>query len=401
MGGKHPRCHTVSWILGVILMTLSFMSAGADAQDSSKATGYFPPGTAESGFARDIMLIYSGYYSSGAGVWSTSDAIPYIAYGKRIESEDEYSFPKIEFVDWFFDAFLFLGLQAESGRAFDSPARAKPAVMEDWQWYLNRLFTEDEQLDAFEQGVAMMKERIQDPSYKAKVIVMIPNPITSVRAFGDVDGDGVSENFSMFGQSADQAVAARVKAVKWYIDQFRKRWDDRKYQHLEFIGYYWVEEVIHQDAPQEVKTVRQVADYVHQLGAKFFWIPWFSATGYQYWQTLGFDVVIMQPNYMFNNKVPKSRFNSTVNLAKKYNMGIEIEANSSILSDPAGRERYRDYLRAGVEYGYMTDAIHAYYQDATALLSAYISQDPEARQMYDETYEFVKGRYKDRLYPSK
>ena len=39
---------------------------------------------------------------------------------------------------------------------------------------LDRLFTPNQQLDAFEQAVARAKQTIDDPGYRAKVVVMIP-----------------------------------------------------------------------------------------------------------------------------------------------------------------------------------------------------------------------------------
>jgi hypothetical protein len=98
---------------------------------------------------------------------------------------------------------------------------------------------------------------------------------------------------------------------------------------------------------------------------------------------------------MFNTKIPRDRLKEAADISQAYGMGVEIEADSSILSLESGRERYLDYLRAGMEYGYMKGAIKAYYQDARALWEAFSSWNPEVHRMYDATYEFVKGTFSE------
>ena len=385
-------------LIFLLLFAVTFLTAAVTAQAAEAApaaAGYFPPGTEASRGASNIILIYTGYYASGAGNWDLITALPYVAYGKMTPGEPG-RLPKIEWVDWFFDTYLFLGLQAPSGRAFDSPARAAPAKMEDWQWYIDHLFEEGAQLDAFDAAVALAKQRGLGPEgYRGKVIIMIPNPITSQRDFGDVDGDGKSESFATIGQTSKQASEARIKAVRWYVNQVLERWQARNYQNLELIGFYWLEEQVHTSALSETPTLRTVADDLHQRGYLLFWIPWFSAPGTRNWKDYGFDVVIHQPNYMFNTKIPRDRLKEAAGISQAYGMGVEIEADSSILTSESGRERYLDYLRAGVEYGYMQGAIKAYYQDARALQEAFVNWNPEVHRMYDVTYEFVKGKFSE------
>ncbi|MBQ1206378.1 MAG: DUF4855 domain-containing protein, partial [Clostridia bacterium] len=55
------------------------------------------------------------------------------------------------------------------------------------------------------------------------------------------------------------------------------------------------------------------------------------------------------------------------------------------------RERYIEYLMGGVQYGYMKNCIHMYYQEVTAYTAAATSGDPKVRQLYDYTYQFIKG----------
>jgi hypothetical protein len=360
-------------------------AASAPAAPQGPA-GFFPPNTPASANLSNIMLIYSGHYDPPVwGTWMLRDALPYVAYLDRNG--------KVQ--DWFFDAFLFLGLQSNRKRAFDSPARATAADKVDWQWYLDRLFADGQQIAAFNEATAYAGRELGQPDHKSKIIIAIPNPHTVLDDFGDVDGDGVSENFTSRDRTVDDAIRDRVKAVKWYVDQTLTRFKEKNFQNTEIVGYYWLEEKINFNAKSEVPTIQAVAKYLHEKGLKFYWIPYFKASGFREWKNLGFDVAIMQPNYFFNANIPVSRFKETVDLAQQYNMGIEIEGEGRMLEMTGSqwRDRYYEYLNQGVQQGYMKDAIKAYYQGAKALLDASRISEPEIRRLYDATYEFVKGTY--------
>ncbi len=351
------------------------------------APGFFPPNTPASANLSNVMLIYSGHYDPVSwGTWPVRDALPYVAYLDK----------NGKVVDWFFDGFLFLGLQSNRKKAFDSVARSAAADKVDWQWYIDRLFADGQQIAAFDQATAYAAKELNQPGHKSKIIIAIPNPHTVLEDFGDVDGDGVSENFSANGRTPEDAVRDRVDAVQWYVDQTLARLKEKNFQNLELVGYYWLQEKINFNAKSEVPTVQAVAGYLHGKGLKFYWIPYFKASGYREWKDLGFDVAIMQPNYFFRDNVPLDRFKETVDLALQYNMGIEIEGEGRMLDKEGGkwRDRYYEYLDQGIDLGYLNGAIKAYYQGAKALLDASRMGDPEIRRLYDATYEFVKGTYK-------
>lgn len=355
--------------------------------------GYHSPGTDAAGGARDIMLIYTH-----GGSWKRIDALPYVAYG-TIDRTGRL--PRIEWRDWFFDTYLFLALLTDDWeRAYDSAARAKPANWQDWEQFVSNLFQVGQQLAAFDEAVAYVKAQLADagraagrpldPAYRAKVIVMIPYPTPEQRDFGDPTGSGRSLDFASSGRNADAAVRDRMAAIRAYVNAFMRRWEERHFENLELIGFYWLSELVH-DIPGERETIRATADLVHDLGYRFFWIPYFKAAGYEAWQSLGFDAAILQPNYMFNERISPNRLTETARLAQENGMGVEIEGNGTVLSSEKGRERYLDYLWAGVKYGYMTNALKGYYQDRDLLGKAFISKDPAVREVYDLTYSFVKG----------
>ncbi|MDD4264202.1 MAG: DUF4855 domain-containing protein [Firmicutes bacterium] len=342
--------------------------------------GYFPPLTEDSKGIRDLMLIYTNY-----GVnWNLKDALSYVAYIDKNENQNRIK-------DWFFDSYLFLALMSNNKRAFDSPARATPAIKEDWQWWLDDLFRPGAQLSVFNEAYRVANEALPEKR-KGKIYIMIPNPIAKITEFGEVNG----ENLDFSSQNPTEATRQRFKAVEWFVEAFMELYEKANFDHLDLAGFYWLEETIHEN-PGEDDLVRKVADYVHDMNLKFCWIPWFRAEGHHRWQEVGFDFCIHQPNYMFNDKVPLSRFEDVTSDAKKYYQGIEIEAFHKVMESKESRERFYDYLRAGVTYGYMKDAIHGYYQDSHIFAQSAYSDDPEIREIYDNVYKFVQGTWTESL----
>ncbi len=342
--------------------------------------GYFPPLTEESAGIRDLMLIYTNY-----GVnWNVKDALSYVAYLDNNANQNKIK-------DWFFDSYLFLALKSNNDRAFDSPARATPAIKEDWQWWLDDLFRPNAQISVFNEAYKIANQHLPEKR-KGKIYIMIPNPMVQITEFGEVDG----ENLDFSSKDATEATRQRFKAVEWFVETFLEMFEKANLDQLELAGFYWLEEMIHAN-PGEDDLVRQVSKYLHDKGFKFCWIPWFRAKGHDRWEEVGFDFCIHQPNYMFRADVPISRFADVTSDAKKYYQGIEIEAFGKVFESKEWRERFYDYLRAGVTYGYMKDVIHGYYQDTHVFAISAYSDDPEIREIYDNVYKFVQGTYTETL----
>lgn len=343
---------------------------------------YFPPGHPDAAGVRHLMLIYT--HSD----WTVGSALPYVAYAPRGSSP----FAPAQWSDWFFDSFLFLALVTpDREHAFDSASRGTPARWEHWMWFVDYLFEPGKQLDAFEEAVARAKQHIDDPDYKAKVVIMIPYPIPSTTDFGDPLGTGQSLSFARFPQGDQAQLKARLTAIEAYLAEIDRRWAEKEYEHLELVGLYWLAEGI--ETSGDFPLLEEVVKLTEERGLKLFWIPYFTAPGWNRWQEAGFHVAIYQPNYMFNWSIPLSRFEEAATRAKRYGMGVEIEADGKVFESAEGRARYLAYLDAGVKYGYMTEAIHGYYQGVDILLRAFISTDPEIRYLYDATYQYVKGTY--------
>lgn len=321
------------------------------------------------GGANDILL---AYHNSDSAKLTKEVFLSYAGY---VDKDGKIK-------DTMFDGFLFLPTTG------NLPSGAKPyekSIKTDWDYLLNNVFTKDINLDALNQAVGEIKSALNLPDYKVNVYYTILYPSTSVSNFGDVDGDGVSENFANQNDKA--------KAIKWYVEEFVKRFNEGNYENLKLSGFYWFHETINKQE-NDLETIRAASDIVHALGYQLFWIPYFSANGYTQWPMYGFDAVCLQPNYAFNADVPVDRIRETAEIAKEYNMCIEIEINAPALGDSFYFQRYMDYLKGGVTYGYMTDSIHMYYQSVMDIYKASKSESAKTRLIYDYTYQFIKKNLK-------
>lgn len=340
---------------------------------------YMQAGEATGGI-NHLVLLYNGHYDSGVGNWTKDDMLPYVSW------VDENGRPQ----DWLFDGVLLLGLLTPGYRSFETGT----ATLEDWKWYLNKTFGPEGELDQLNEAVKEAKEALNDPNYKEKVVIMIPNPGNELSDFGDVDGDGISENFNDSLIGAEAAYENKRKAIHWWMDQVNERWEEGNYEHLQFTGMYWLSEGVGLSNPLEPQLIQKTSRLVHDNDLKFFWIPYFQGNRNYDWKSLGFDAAVLQPNHFFSSASNPDRIQDAAQLAQTYHMGVEIEFDERINADPEKRGRYIDYLNGGVDYGYMKDAFKAYYQGNKALLESALSSDPTVREHYDWMYQFIKGTYK-------
>lgn len=198
--------------------------------------------------------------------------------------------------------------------------------------------------------------------------------------------------FTFIFVGEDEAAKNRFLTIQWYVEESERRWQEANYQNLELIGFYWLSENL--DASEfDTKYLPEVGNYLRKKDYWFYWIPWFLAPGYERWDELGFDAVMMQPNYVFVKNSSKSRLTKAASEAKRYGMGLEIEADPVILGDKNARERYYDYLRTAITYGSAKDDLIAYYRDISVFSMSAILDIPEICEIYAKTYQFVKGNF--------
>ncbi len=340
---------------------------------------YCPPGSPKVGGTKDMVLIANGYYKSNPDIQfnSVEQLTPYVGY---INTSGKIT-------DFMFDSFLFSAFgAAPSGGEYGANIK-KPTVMSDWVYYLDNTFDSTYNLSALDMATGNVKKILGKPTCKVKVEIAIPYPTPSSTNFGDVDGDGLSENLSYLSE--------REKVIKWYIDQIMKRWKDANYKNLELVGLYWISEKAAFTIDDSEKAMLQyTGNYVRSLNKVFNWIPFINAEGFADWKSLGFDAAEMQPNFSFHN-YPEQELGEAADACKKLGMGIEIEIHWNALTVDSLRAKYYDYLNWGVQKGYMTGAAHSYYQNAGpgTFYKSCMSSNPAIRAVYDKTYEFIKRTY--------
>ena len=298
--------------------------------------------------------------------------LPYAAYVKDGEIKDTL-----------FDSFLYLPYSN-----FTYSKLYKCA--EGWKYYVDNVFEKGYNLDALDKTVARVGKALGMPDYKVQVFFSILH--TNVRygehpdKFGDLDGDGVDEDMS--------SLSDRKKAIKWCIDEHVARFKAANCAHCELKAFYWFEEEINYADKHELELIDYARDYLHSMGYKLFWIPYFQASGFQDWKELGFDIACMQPNYAFRDTVPRKRLYDNAQLTKQLGMCVEMEIGGF---DAHHVDRFRDYMDVGAETGYM-HSVKMYYQGGVPgeFYSAWKCPDPDLHAVYDDLYLFAKEKYVSR-----
>ncbi|WP_374016478.1 DUF4855 domain-containing protein [Paenibacillus thiaminolyticus] len=176
---------------------------------------------------------------------------PYVTYVDRDQVSQDYMF----------DDFVFLPYGPLLNGANFAANTAKPTNKTDWEEHLNRLFCDDYDLGALNQAVGEAKAAGQDWKHTAQVVITIPYPRVDQCDFGDVDGDGVSENMNVKEFGEEKALINRKKAVKWYVDEVYRRWAAAGYEHLELPAFYWYSEFMsRQTTVNEGALIRWTSD---------------------------------------------------------------------------------------------------------------------------------------------
>ncbi len=327
------------------------------------------------GGASDSCLLYQ----STSNHYESDDLLPYLAY---IDSEGNI-------IDTMFDSFIYMhyGDALPSGAVMGNDSSG---VSTDWKWLVDDMFAEGTNLLAMEETAGQVKSKLGLASdYTYKLIIAIYNPNPSTTDFGDIDGDGVSENFSNYND--------RIKAVKWYIDMVEAKFAEANFQNIELVGYYWFHEDMGSSRDID-QLLPEAADYIHGLDRDFSWVPYFVAAGYTNWANYGIDLTCMQPNYAFNpysigetDLAPEWRIKETSYLSNLYGMCVEVEIDKSATNRQLFFERYMKYLAGGIEYGYMTDTYNIYFAGKYIYRDAALLNTPLARTIYEKTYQYIKG----------
>ena len=355
--------------LTLLLPVLSFSASGTSSNmpDPSVLNGY-----------ENVCLTYTfDYYGSNdLGAHTVEDLLPYVGYYNRDG----------KLTDYFFDSFLFLPCVSfgPSGGSmvgsFDEPSN-----LVDWKAYIDDTFRKDRNVDALNTAFAKVKSELGDKSdRKAGVFFTILYPIHTQTSFGTIDGKNLD-----FSNNED-----RKLAIKWMIDEQLARYRDGGYENLDVVGFYWFEEYLfnYEYTAKDIELFKYTSDYLHSLGLKFIWIPWYRANGCDRVDELGIDVACMQPNLFWLDTPDYDRVKDSLAYSNQYGLGMEVEVDWHAFGSDDYRERYFRYLEDGMKYGAM-DSVKMYYQNKKPAVyaAAQNSKDFNRRIIYDLTYKYAKG----------
>ena len=353
-----------------------------------------------SGGIKNEELAYAGWYKSGSelktSVKTETELLHTIAY------VDEEGTP----TDWLFNSITFLNHGYDDQGRYtvyhnDVNSASQYTDKAGWESYLDHIFDYSDATDnsynlgALDAAVADARETLNDPDYAVGVKIQIMPPVHVQSDWGQlVDGEGDSLDFTVEGAGSEEAALAnRLAAVSWYINEVISRFEEKSYQNITLDGFYYFDEVIRlSDDTIAAQTIQGITRAVHDNSMKIYWIPYYQAEGFSKWSSFGFDYAIMQPNYAFYNDASVTRIADCAALAKKYGLGIEMELGSLVDDENQRLTKFKEYLIQGADddLGYQNQSLIGWYTGTWDLYNASINTS-NARYIYDAIYRFLQG----------
>lgn len=272
-----------------------------------------------------------------------------------------------------YDAVLFLLYKIN-----DKTTLSGETNMADWRKQIDVFFHQGINVPALSQASkelradGFLQERI-------KVIFSIPWPDPNMRDFGDVDGDGKTEDLA--------APADLEKTLAWYI---RLVADEMKaYPELDLWGFYMMNEGI---LPRNRGLARRFCNVIHEHGFRALWIPYYNAPGADVAGELGFDVTIMQSNWTFGTRFDgsgnrRNRLVNAANWAKEHHQGIELEINPP--EAPYWQNIFARSLETGTRTGFQRGVGATYFGDDFYWAT---SNNPDTKALYSLWMDYLAGK---------
>lgn len=330
--------------------------------------GFYPLWQRVPANTTDMVLIYQGGRQRSA--WAVEEFAPCVS---ALDPRDDKE-------KWLFDGFLFIEYVNRQRHAFSEGQNLPPADRQDWQDLLARNFEPGRGLAALEKACAETEKRIGPPLRARQVVLSLPEPVEGATNWGALDGRKLS-----FSMPAD-----RVAACEWHIDRALKQWRELAPRHLTLAGFYFVPERTLGTTPRFLPLIAQK---IHQRGQQFFWIPYWWARGAAEWRQHGFDVAWQQPNHFFHPELPDSRLREACEFARRHGMGLEMELDERLISNPQTfAPRFDAYLKAFETNGVKSSSSIAYYEGGGTLLHLFQSEQPATRGYYDRLAQWVLDR---------
>lgn len=252
--------------------------------------------------------------------------------------------------------------------------------IEDYYW--RQMFRRNSNMSALNAAVGEVKKALNAPHYK--VYVWIGFWIPSIRVgdtFGEVDGKALD-----FTNLED-----RKKAIDWQMNTVIALFNEQNYEHLELAGFHCIEEGYDSSDPDFEAMMQHFTSQARARRLKTNWGPYYNAPGWDQHDEMGFDWNTLSPNY-FKGSSPNAggpeRLESVGNIVKQLGIGAAMELESDS-KEAIGV--FKEYLKGGVDYGYMNTYHSYYFSGSTQSIANMLNNtDPDIRSTYDDLYKFIK-----------
>lgn len=322
----------------------------------------------------DLALIYHGGEHRSSYTWTKDRFEPYVSYTDKQGKQK-----------WIYDGFLFLEFKDGKGRNYAPGYDKLNARKIEWEWLLDRHFDKNLAFSALNDVITEKKKIIKNNSFKHKIVMGLPSPIHNQKDWGKLNGKDL-----VFDNKED-----RLIAIKWYIDEFILRFTKSNYKNLQCAGFYWVDE----DDRDGKGIENEIGDYVRSKGLKFYWIPYWNASGNTKWKEMGFDFAWLQPNHFFHQNITDDRLQEACDLANKMHMGLEMEFDDNALADKnKSRNRLMAYINTFEKNGVFAQSSIAYYQGGDAFYKLFKSTNKLDQDAYYLLADLISQRKEKNIY---
>ncbi|MDB6029070.1 MAG: Glycerophosphoryl diester phosphodiesterase [Verrucomicrobiales bacterium] len=360
------RCFVAGAVL-VVFLTYGCSAFAAPRSQPEKRGSVASSPVSKTNPIVDLVLIYDT--GGGRVPWTTNSFKPYVY------REENGKF------EWLFDGFLFIDFLAPSGARLCPITNNKNATQRDWQELIDHYFQEGQSISVLETLLDSLEAKGHHALRKRQVVITLPTPIVGAEPWGEFAGKKMD-----FHKSGDQ-----VKAAQWYVDQVLKRWQEKKFKHLELAGFYWVFERAWKDHHS-----LEIARDLQSKGCFLYWIPSWPQ-GRKTWPEYGFDFVYQQPNYFFHRQpTPSDRLEEACRFAESCGTSMEMEFNKSLLDHPEFLTYFDEYLQAYEKHGVWEKKPVAYYEGHDGWFEMAASKNPAVKSRYNALADIVVKRQKKR-----
>ncbi|MGI6074439.1 MAG: DUF4855 domain-containing protein [Fermentimonas sp.] len=336
---------------------------------------YLPIYTPNTGYIADLVLIYQG-----------GDAR--LAYTKEQIAPYVYKTNEEGGIDWLFDGFLFLETRTFNGYAFEQSAYGHEtyrARKQEWISLLDKVFEEGKAVSALNSVLSDLSDAGHTPLRKRKVIISLPEPLSGQKDWGTLNGKPLD-----FSIDAD-----RLEALKWYVDEVIRRFDEHKYRHIELAGFYWLKE---SDDLSE-RLISPTSKYINSRGYILNWIPNWGPHRGENWRLRNFNSAYIQPNTFFSTG-NSSNLPRVCTYAALHNMGLEVEFDWN-LANESYQQKLHDYYDNFDKYKVLEKSAIAYYEGGRQFLTQLVyGTTPGLKSLYKRVTDVIIERQRrvDKMY---